>query len=90
MSKIDDNTKNSPDIYSDSVEDIELLKKNKFNLMKCINCQQYFLFEGGCYSIKCIFCSKHFCSLCNLIFEGKYQYLHFPNGPLENCLNIKN
>lgn len=71
------------------IQEIKNLKELNYPLIKCVNCDQYFLFDGGCYSIKCIFCKKHFCYLCHLVFDSKYEYLHFPHGPLENCINLK-
>jgi hypothetical protein len=71
------------------IEDIKILEDLKFPLIECVNCKEYFLFDGGCYSIKCLSCKKYFCYLCNVIFEGKYEYMHFPHGPLENCINLK-
>ena len=89
MTKLEENAIKT-NLNMGSSEEIEMFKHGKFDLMRCVNCEQYFLFEGGCYSIKCIFCQKNFCYLCKFVYEGKYEYLHFPNGPLENCLNMKN
>ena len=54
----------------------ELFKQyyKKYKLKKCPYCQIATLKNGGCNHITCLYCDKHWCWLCNTLFNSKEEH----------------